>query len=171
MIALVPLTVSDASLLVAIGAITIIESHGHSASPETMQEYVGKNFNKEACQTELMDDKNIFYAVFYNDQPAGYSKIIFNSSHPAAHLKPITKLERLYVLKEFYGLKLGQLLMQQAIDMSKEQGDRGMWLNVWKKNERAIQFYEKQGFETIGESEFMLTAKHSNPNWVMLRRY
>jgi len=40
-----------------------------------------------------------------------------------------------------------------------------------EKNERAILFYQKQEFETVGESEFELTATHSNPNWVMLLRY
>ncbi len=38
-------------------------------------------------------------------------------------------------------------------------------------DERAIRFYQKQGFEIIGESEFVLTATHANPNWVMLLKY
>jgi ribosomal protein S18 acetylase RimI-like enzyme len=75
------------------------------------------------------------------------------------------------LLDQFFGLKLGHRLLQQAIDLSKEAGDKGMWLNVWKENKRAIRFYEKQGFETIGESNFVLTETHANPNWVMLLRY
>ena len=86
-------------------------------------------------------------------------------------MQPATKMERLYLLKEFYDLKLGQHLMQHAIDLSKAAGEKGMWLNVWKENERALRFYTKQGFEVVGESEFVLTETHANPNWVMLLRY
>lgn len=125
----------------------------------------------EACRAELMDEHNIFHAVFYNGQPAGYSKIIFDCPHPVVAVQPVTKLERLYLLNQFYDLKLGHRLLQQAVDLSQAHGEQGMWLNVWKENERAIRFYQKQGFETVGESQFVLTATHANPNWVMLLRY
>lgn len=171
MISIVRLTPSDAPLLSKIGGITLIESHGHSAPAEVMQAYVNKSFSEESCLAELMDEDNIFDAIFYNGQPAGYSKIVFNCPHPAVALQPVTKMERLYLLKEFYHLKLGQQLMKQAIDLSKAGGEQGMWLNVWKGNERAMRFYSKQGFEAVGESEFVLTATHSNPNWVMLLKY
>jgi ribosomal protein S18 acetylase RimI-like enzyme len=171
MISLTRLTPDDAPLLEKIGGRTLLESHGHSAPAHIMQEYVDRSFSEEACRAELADEKNIFSAIFYNSKPAGYSKIVFDYAHPAVSFTPVTKMERLYLLKEFYELKLGQQLMQQAIDLSKANGDKGMWLNVWKKNERAIRFYQKQGFQTIGESEFVLTPAHSNPNWVMLLTY
>ena len=158
-------------MLSKVGGRTLLESHGHSAPAHIMQEYVDKSFSEQACLAELNDRDNIFHAVYYNNEPAGYSKIVFDYPHPAVSFQPVTKMERLYLLKEFYQLKLGQQLMQQAIDLSKAQGERGMWLNVWKGNERAIRFYQKQGFETVGESKFVLTETHSNPNWVMLLRY
>lgn len=136
-----------------------------------MQAYVDKAFSVDACRAELADGHNVFYAIFYNNQPAGYSKIVFNSPHPAVKAQPVTKLERLYLLNGFHGLGLGHRLLEQAIGLSKAQGDRGLWLNVWKKNERAIRFYGKQGFQTVGESEFVLTETHSNPNWVLLLSY
>ncbi len=171
MISLERLTPSDSVMLSSIGGITLLESHGHSAPAEVMQAYVDKSFSERACFAELSDKKNIFYVIFYNNEPAGYSKIVFNCPHPAVPLQPVTKMERLYLLKDFFELKLGHQLMQQAIDLSKANGEKGMWLNVWKENERAIRFYKKHGFEVVGQSEFVLTATHSNPNWVMLLRY
>ena len=78
MISIVQLTSPDATLLATIGGITLLQSHGHSAPAEVMQAYVDKSFSEEACLAELMDGHNIFHAIFYNDQPAGYSKIVFN---------------------------------------------------------------------------------------------
>lgn len=136
-----------------------------------MQAYADKNFTNEACRAELAADQNIFTAVFYKGAPAGYSKIVYHTPHPAVDLQPVTKLERLYLLKEFYDLKLGHRLLQQAIYLSKERGEKGMWLEVWKGNSRAIRFYQKKGYQTVGETEFVLTETHTNPAWVMLLRY
>ena len=165
------LTVADAGLLSKIGGVTLLQSHGHSAPAEAMQAYVDAAFSVEACRAELEDEHNIFHAAFYNGQPAGYSKIIFRSSHPAVPLQLVTKLERLYLLNDFFDLKLGHRLLEQAIELSKGHGEHGLWLNVWKGNGRAIRFYEKAGFEIVGESEFVLTQTHSNPNWVMVLAY
>jgi ribosomal protein S18 acetylase RimI-like enzyme len=171
MVSMKRLTPADAALLARIGGRSLLESHGHSAPGQMMQAYADKSFSEEACRAELRDEKNIFHAVFYNSQPAGYSKIILAAPHPAVALRPVTKLERLYLLKEFYGLELGQRLLQQANVFSKENGDKGVWLEVWKGNDRAIRFYEKQGFQTVGETAFVLTDTHTNPAWVMLMEY
>lgn len=171
MISFVRLTPADAALLARIGGTTLLESHGHSAPAEVMQTYVDAHFSVAACRAELADGANLFYAVYYKNQPAGCSKVVFDCPHPAVPLQPVTKLERLYLLKKFYGLKLGHQLLQHAIDLSEGQDEKGMWLNVWKGNERAIRFYEKQGFEMVGESAFVLTPAHANPNWVMVLRY
>ena len=171
MISFKSLTPADATLLAKIGGISLIESHGHSSPKEVMQAYVNKSFSEDACRAELTNNSNIFFAVYYNNQTAGYSKIIYNTPHPVISLGPVTKLERLYLLKEFYDLKLGHQMLQQAFEDSKAAGDKGMWLEVWKGNERAVRFYEKQGFRTVGNTRFRLTATHSNPAWVMMKEY
>ena len=40
-----------------------------------------------------------------------------------------------------------------------------------KENGRAIRFYEKEGFQIVGEMDFVMSAEHTNPNWVMLLQY
>ncbi|MBB1284530.1 GNAT family N-acetyltransferase [Flavisolibacter sp. BT320] len=162
---------TDADLLAKVGSTSLLESHGHSAPAEIMQQYVESNFSLAACEAELTDDTNIFTAVVYNNVPVGYSKLILRTPHPAVNLQPVTKLERLYLLKEYYDHKLGHQLLREAISLSRESGERGMWLDVWKENHRAIRFYQKQGFETVGESSFVLTETRTNPIWVLLRRY
>jgi ribosomal protein S18 acetylase RimI-like enzyme len=165
------LTEADAAMLAKIGGKTLLESHGHSAPAEVMQEYVDRSFSEQACRTELSNPGNVFYGAFHNSELVGYSKVILSTPHPAVTLQPVTKLERLYLLEEFHGLKLGQQLLQQAIAFSKAAGEKGVWLDVWKGNEKAIRFYQKHRFEIIAESNFALTASRVNPIWVMLLRY
>jgi ribosomal protein S18 acetylase RimI-like enzyme len=85
--------------------------------------------------------------------------------------KNITKMERLYLLQEYYSLRLGQQLLQYNIDLSRQQGEQGMWLYVWKENERALRFYTKAGFQIIGDGWFHLTEDYANPNWKMFLQY
>jgi ribosomal protein S18 acetylase RimI-like enzyme len=162
---------ADAALLSRVGGITVTESHGHSASPDVFQSYVDRSFSIEACRAELENPGNIFYGVYSGDMPAGYFKIITGTAHKDVQLQPITKLERLYLLKEYYGRRLGDQMLQQAIIISTGAGDKGMWLNVWKKNDRALAFYKKKGFVIVGEYDFVLTSTHINPNWVMFLPY
>lgn len=171
MISIVRLTPADAQMLSAMGGTSLLQSHGHSAPAEIMQAYVDNNFNVEACLAELSDEANIFYAAYYNGAPAGYFKTTHHVPHKLIDTQAVTKLSRLYVLSEYFNHKLGQPLLHKAIEISKAAGDEGMWLNVWKENPRAIRFYEKQGFKIVGESLFVLTETHANPNWVMLLQY
>jgi GNAT superfamily N-acetyltransferase len=171
MVVLKQLAAPDAALLSRIGGASLLESHGHSAPGETMQAYVDKSFSEDACRVELREPTNVFWALFYEGEPAGYFKIIYDTSHSMVPLNPVTKLERIYLLKEFYGLKLGHRLLEKAIALSQAAGDKAMWLDVWKKNDRALRFYEKEGFEPVGESQFAVTETHANPIWVMVRRY
>ena len=63
-------------------------------------------------------------------------------------------MERLYLLKEFYGLHLGTKLMNFNSEL-------------WTENFRAIKFYEKAGFKIVGQANFTVSKTHSNPNYIM----
>ena len=164
-------TKDDFKLLAAIGTQTFIESHGHSAPKPDIDSYVNEKYSDAFCQKELNDVNNIYHLIYYEGKPAGYSKIIFNSPHPNIALQNITKLERLYLLKDFYQLQLGKQLFHFNLALSKKNNQEGMWLFVWKENQRAINFYIKNDFIIIGSYDFKISAAHSNPNHQMLLQY
>lgn len=168
---IIPATTSDAAVLSQIGGQSLIESHGHSAPADIMQAYRDEKFSVAALEEELADKANIFHLVYHKGQPAGYSKIIYRQPLPPVTQQRITKLERLYLLSNYHSLKLGHLLLQFNIELSLAQGEEGMWLYVWKGNERAIRFYEKAGFHTIGEGKFRLTQTYANEAWQMFLAY
>lgn len=171
MTSIIKATVEDLPLIADIGKRTFIESHGHSAAPEDITRYVEDKFSEEVLKKELSDASNIFHIIYHDEQAAGYSKIILNAVHPNIPLENVTKLERLYLLKEFYSLKLGYELYQFNLDLSKNNKQAGIWLFVWKENHRAVDFYLKQGFEAIGSFDFQISPTHANPNHHMFLRY
>jgi ribosomal protein S18 acetylase RimI-like enzyme len=66
------------------------------------------------------------------------------------------EIERIYVLKDFYGKKVGQLLYEKAIELAKQVKSDYVWLGVWEENQRAISFYKKNGFEEFDKHIFKL---------------
>lgn len=161
----------DLELLAGIGGRTFVESHGSSASDADINEYIKNKYSEEALKEELVNPENIYHIIYQDNQPAGYSKIVYNSPHSNIPAKNVTKLDRIYLLKEFYGRKLGYDLFSYNIELSQNNDQSGMWLFVWKENLRAVNFYLKTGFEIIGSHDFKLSETHSNPNHQMLLMY
>ena len=52
--------------------------------------------------------------------------------------------------------KVGKFLLEHAIYSAKQKQKKYIWLSVWKKNERALRFYEQNGFYRIGTHCFIL---------------
>jgi len=168
---IVKASMDDSALLADLGKQTFIESHGHSAKKEDIDNYVKEKNSPAFFQQDLSDPANLYHIIYYNDQAAGYSKIILDCSHPNIDIPNVTKLERIYLLKKFYEAKLGQELFNFNLALSKENQQTGMWLYVWKENLRAFNFYKRNGFKPIGSYDFQVSPTHSNPNHHMLLVY
>ncbi|TYA58883.1 GNAT family N-acetyltransferase [Formosa maritima] len=164
-------TLNDAEILSKIGRQAFVESHGMSASEKDILNYVESKFTKAVFETELNDENNVFHILNYNQEPIGYSKIIYNFYQDSIPFKNVTKLERLYILEEFHHLKLGLKLFNFNVTLSKEHEQNGMWLFTWIENHKAINFYNKAGFKIVGSYNFKISETHSNPNHQMLLVY
>ena len=171
MTSIVRATVNDAHVLSELAISTFIESHGHSAKIEDINKFVADNYNPTILLEELSDPRNIFHLIYFNNQIAGYSKIILNCPYKNSKEENVTKLERIYLLKEFYGLNLGSALFDFIIELITKNDQVGVWLFVWTENERAFNFYKKKGFAIIGSYEYKISETHSNPNYQMLLKF
>lgn len=164
-------TPKDYEILTEIGKISFLESQGHCASAEDVAAYINAKYTHEILKEELNNPDNQYYILYHNGQALGYSKIIYNAPHPNIPIQNITKLDRIYLLKEFYGLNLGAELLKFNLELSKKNGQAGIWLFVWVENHRAIRFYEKNGFEIVGRHDFKISENHSNPNHQMFLKF
>ena len=171
MISIVRAKESDYKSIVNIGKISVAESHKNSCSAEVMTEFIDRNYNNEAIKKELKDINNIYYIINYNNKTVGFSKIILNDNHANIITDNITKLDRIYLLKEFYGLKLGYELLKFNIGLSRKNKQSGMWLYTWTKNERAIDFYIRAGFTITGNYDFHVAKNHYDPCYQMFLNF
>jgi ribosomal protein S18 acetylase RimI-like enzyme len=171
MIQIIKATPKDFNLLINMGRTTFIEAHTTSGSKEDLDTYLNSVYNADSFKKELENANNNFYLIYYDSIPAGFSKIIINSPNQAIAEQAITKLDRIYIHKEFYDKKLGLELLNFNIKLSQQNTQKGMWLYVWVENQRAINFYNKIGFTIAGSYNFKLSETRSNPNHIMYLNY
>lgn len=171
MIRIIKATIKHAELIAEIGKQTFLESHGNSASKEDVNRFILKTYHKKAIYKEFENTKVQYHLIYFNNNIAGFSKIELSTSNKNINDLNITKLDRLYILKEYYGEKLGSTLMDFNIQLSKNNNQKGIWLAVWIENQRAINFYIKTGFKIVGKYNFQISETHSNPNHIMYLKY
>ncbi|MDP2386964.1 MAG: GNAT family N-acetyltransferase [Bacteroidota bacterium] len=162
-----PADKNDAEVVSKLGRTTFLAAHEASTPKEDMEQYLELKFSIAAVEKELADSNNVFQLLYSNEKPAGYSKIIYNSPCSFLPENPdISKMERLYISKEFYDKKLGYKLFAHNKELCLRNNQTGIWLTVWVENDRAVAFYDRLGFKIIGEVMFKVGSQQS-PNYVM----
>jgi diamine N-acetyltransferase len=64
------------------------------------------------------------------------------------------ELEKIYVLPQYWDKKAGAELMKKAIEVTKLNGFKYLYLGVWQENKRALTFYNKFGFVSFNTRTF-----------------
>jgi ribosomal protein S18 acetylase RimI-like enzyme len=167
MISIRKATVQDYQSIAGIGKVSVVDSHRDSCSAEDMHSFLERNYNNDAIKENLQDIHNLYYLIQYNDKPVGFSKIVLNAKHPTIGAENVTKLDRIYILKEFYGLKLGLELLNFNITLAKDNNQSGIWLYAWIGNTRAVNFYQKAGFTIIESHKYYVTKTHYDESHLM----
>ena len=146
----------DLAQLQQIGRQTFLETFAASNSEENMTTYLAEGFSTEKLSTELHDAHSEFYFAILGEKVIGYLKVNFGPSQTELKDDKSLEIERIYVLQEFLGKKVGQMLFDKAIQIAKQQDADYVWLGVWEHNPRAIQFYKKNGFVEFDRHIFLL---------------
>jgi ribosomal protein S18 acetylase RimI-like enzyme len=166
-----PAQASDTAIIAHIGRLGVEESHRDSCSAEDMNNFLSDHYNEEAICGDISQTANIYHLIYHDGKAAGFSKIILGATHPNIPGTKVTKLDRIYLLRNFYDRKLGLALLNFNIDYSRQRQQSGMWLFTWTGNERAVRFYQKAGFNIVGSHRFKVSETHYNPHHQMMLAY
>lgn len=139
-----------------IGKLTFAETFSSGNSEENMKKYLEEGFSIDKLTAELNDPNAKFYFAELDGKTIGYLKVNMGQSQTEIKDNNALEIERIYVLKEYHGKKVGQILYDKAIELAKEKNVEYVWLGVWEQNPRAIRFYEKNGFKAFDKHIFKL---------------
>lgn len=155
-IQLVRITSDDVELLLRLSRQTFSETFSPVNTPENMQHYLDTSLTTEQLRKEINHPDSLFYFAMRAGSAIGYLKVNFGTAQTELQDPGGMEIERIYVLKEFHGEKIGQLLFNKAMEIAREQKVDYIWLGVWEKNVKALGFYEKNGFVRFGTHAFKL---------------
>jgi ribosomal protein S18 acetylase RimI-like enzyme len=135
---------------------TFAETFSYANTEEDMQKYMEENMSMTRLLKELRNRDSVFYFAKVGGKPVGYLKMNYNHAQTENVGINTLEVERIYVLKESKGLGAGTFMLRFAIEVGIQRNASFVWLGVWEKNEAAINFYKKFGFEKFSEHSFTL---------------
>lgn len=147
---------TDIDLLQEIGKKTFVQTFSGTNTEDNMKAYLAEGFSREKLLSELCNDESEFYFAAAENKIVGYLKVNTGQAQTEQQCPRALEIERIYVLQEFHGRKVGQLLYEKAIGLAQLKEASFVWLGVWEKNLRAINFYQKNGFVAFDQHIFQL---------------
>ena len=161
-------TKDDAALIAELSRQTFYETFASQNSGENMEKFMNEQFTHELLMKEVETIGNIFLLAFDNDIVAGYARLREDNVPRGIPITNALEISRIYATTPYIGKGVGKLLMEKCIEVAKKNGKQAIWLGVWKKNERAIKFYEKGGFRVFAEHDFIL-GNDVQKDWLMIK--
>ena len=161
-------TKHDAELIADMSRQTFYDTFASQNTKEDMDKFMNEQFTREALMEEVGAENNIFLLAYDEEQPVGYARIRENNNPPSLGTSNAIEIARIYAATHAIGKGIGKMLMQKCIEIAKAGNREVVWLGVWEKNKRAIDFYIKWGFEKFADHDFVL-GNDVQKDWLMKR--
>lgn len=152
------ITPADIEALKAIGKQTFIETFAAHNSAEDMIVYLQNSFAHDKLMAEITNPESEFYFAHLAGEVIAYLKINTGSSQTEIREASGLEIERIYVLQQYQGKKVGQFLYEWALQIARTRNFEYVWLGVWEHNTKAMAFYQKNGFVAFDKHVFTLGA-------------
>ena len=149
-------TVSDLETIQKISIQTFIETFAAVNSPENIANYIKDSLNTDQLTDELNNANSQFYIAYSDIEVVGYLKINFGDAQTETINENTLEVQRIYVLQNFHGKNIGQLLLEKVKKIAQTTDVEYIWLGVWEENHRALRFYTKNGFVVFDKHVFMM---------------
>ena len=159
-------TTAEAGLIADLSRQTFYDSFAADNTPENMDKFMNEQFTRENLMKEVGAAGNIFLLAYIEDEVVGYTRLRETANPLLIHNGPAIEIARIYAVQKSIGKGVGSALMQQSINIARQKDARVIWLGVWEKNEKAIAFYTKWGFEKFSDHVFML-GNDAQTDWLM----
>ena len=149
-------TITDIAQLQKVARQTFYETFIAVNTEENVNKYLDESFSAAKLTAELNDLNSRFYFAVMDGHIIGYLKLNFGQSQTELKDDKAMEIERIYVIQAFHGKKAGQLLFNKAVEIARQNNTEYIWLGVWEKNMRALNFYRKNGFVEFDRHIFKL---------------
>jgi ribosomal protein S18 acetylase RimI-like enzyme len=148
---------------------TFMEDFGITYPPEDEAAFIEGAYSEAAFLGYLRSSDHQILLAELEGTAIGYALAGKNSlPHPDA--KPGDgELKRLYIVRSAQGSGVGRALFQEGLQwLEQSYPAHPIWIGVWEGNERAQQFYFKNGFKKAGSYIFHVGTVEEL-DWILCR--
>jgi ribosomal protein S18 acetylase RimI-like enzyme len=147
--------------LVELAVRSFRDTYAIDNDPEIIDDYLRSSLTTKSMREEFDIASNTFLLAFRvgDDDPIGYAKLSTATEEASVKARNSVEIQRLYADKHVIGHGVGAALMRACINTAQDLKCDVIWLGAWTRNERAILFYERWEFETVGRRQFAMAAE------------
>ena len=124
-----------------------------------LEEYLDYTYSVDKLASSLRKENNVYFLATVDGLPVGFAKVKRHSLNDQLDSVFQAELQKLYVLKEYQGSGVGQALMNTVARFVSSFEPDCLWLDTYVGNERAIRFYERNGFQKAGTHQFTIGSQ------------
>jgi ribosomal protein S18 acetylase RimI-like enzyme len=146
----------DAAALARLAERAFRDTFSTENDPVDMEQHCSKNFGSEIQLREIENPELVTLLGEENGELIAFAQIRLRSKIECVSAKRPSELYRLYVLSPWHGLGIAHELMKEVLATAKRAASDRIWLGVWERNDRALAFYRKFGFNEVGDYVFHL---------------
>jgi diamine N-acetyltransferase len=158
----------DASNLAVLKQQVWIATYAVEGIRTEFSEYVLSAFTIENIRNSILENNKFIYIAVIDNHLIGCLEIAFNKKCPI-ETETGPEIAVLYLLERYTGMGIGKTLLNRALSLCEELKFTSVWLTVYHKNERAINFYLKQNFTDSGNTFFEMGGNRYE-NKIMIRQ-
>lgn len=150
----------DAPLLARLAERLFRETYG-ATHAGMLDPYCARAFAPGVQERELAEPGAGVLLAEVGGEPAGYAQYRRRPA-PAGGDGDAVEVARFYVDRRHHGTGLAQRLMDAMLARAAADGARTVWLQVAEYNARALAFYERRGFRSVGRIPFDFAGVQEN---------
>lgn len=168
MITIRPAYISDLPALRILSIAAFVHAYAAQNTEEDMRKYVTTHFSEEKMLAEFAETTLHFLLAFENEELVGYTKLKFDSGVKGRAERPL-EIARFYTKPERIGRGIGKQMLAAVEDYARANKYDAIWLGVWQKNFKAINFYQREGLRILETTQFVL-GEDVQDDFVMMKK-
>jgi ribosomal protein S18 acetylase RimI-like enzyme len=150
---------ADASVIAALGSTVWITTYATEGVPSAFAEYVLEHFATHAVRSAIAEPDARFWLAEIDRALVGFSELRLGRKSGIVGDPAQAEVARLYVLERFTRQGIGQTLLRHCASEAQENGISKLWLSVYSRNPRALQFYRQNHWRQVGDTVFALGSE------------
>jgi len=150
-----PLGHDQIKTYVSVGVQSYYDHYLHLWKNNDPVSFINQNLTETAVVLALEDANQFLYLIYFEGTPVGILKLVVDAQTKNFDVTQNVLLSKIYLIKEFSGIGIGKQALQFVEGFAQEHQRPWVWLYAMKKG-RALQFYQKNGYQIKGESDVKL---------------